>query len=200
MSLVVYFRSTVLTNFRMVVAFLAGFWFLLLMLFIHMLFESVGLAGWLTKIVEGSAKLLAMAMFLGGSYVALLERLNAANAVAQLGLYGERRKRQEPISFPDRRGKIELGPLSEEGELEPLGIPDGPSDASAEEKNSLAAEINTSPLPQEAPAAANNAVASTSAELNIGADDIPPSPSKEVSDPRQSVAAEGKDKSEDVEK
>jgi len=114
-ALVIYYRSTVLANFRMVVAFIGGFWFLLMMLIVHMLIESVGLPAWLGKILEGSGKLLAMSMFLGGSYIALLDRLSAANALAQLALYGDRRRRQIPISFPDRRGKVEFRPV--EGEV-----------------------------------------------------------------------------------
>jgi hypothetical protein len=111
-ALVVYFRSTVLANFRMVVAFVAGLWFLVIMLLVHMLAEAVGLPAWLGKVLEGSGKLLAMAMFLSGSYIALLDRLWAANAAAQIGIYGDRRKRQLPISFPERRGRVEFGPLA----------------------------------------------------------------------------------------
>jgi hypothetical protein len=112
-ALVIYFRSTVLANFRMVVAFLGGFWFLVFMLLVNAFFDGLGLPSWMAKILEGTGKLLAMAMFLTGSYVALLDRLRAAYAVAQIGLYGERRKMQIPINFPDRRGKVEFGPLAQ---------------------------------------------------------------------------------------
>jgi hypothetical protein len=111
-GLVIYFRSTVLANFRMVVSFLAGFWFLLVMLLVNVFFDSVGLPPSAAKILEGSGKLLAMAMFLSGSYVALLDRLQAAHEAAQAGLYGERRRRQLPIDFPERREQVEFGPLA----------------------------------------------------------------------------------------
>ncbi len=79
-GLVFRFRVTVLANFRMVLAFFAGFWFLVLMLLIDMIFESLGLSSEWMHIVEGSAKLLAMAMFLSASYSALLDRLLEAKA------------------------------------------------------------------------------------------------------------------------
>jgi hypothetical protein len=83
-SLVIWFRTTVLANFRMVVSFAAGFWFLLFMLLVSMLFESLGLPPWAARVLEGAGKLLAMAMFLTASYVALFDRLRAIHATAPL--------------------------------------------------------------------------------------------------------------------
>jgi len=77
-ALVFVFRATVLANFRMVVAFFAGFWFLVCMLLADLLVEGIVGPGDMTAVIEGSAKLLAIAMFLSASYAALLDRLTAA--------------------------------------------------------------------------------------------------------------------------
>ena len=71
-------RETVLANFRMVVAFIAGFWLLITMLLLDLLLEGITGPGALANIITGTSKLLAMAMFLSASYAALLDRLLAA--------------------------------------------------------------------------------------------------------------------------
>lgn len=78
--MVVFFRRTVLANFRLVLAFFAGFWFLLSFLLINLLFEGIGVSGWTANILEGTAKLLAIAMFLSAAYATLLERLEAGSS------------------------------------------------------------------------------------------------------------------------
>ena len=79
--LVFMFRKVVLANFRMVLAFVAGFWFLLMMLIVDMLFESIGVSSQSVAIMEGAAKLLAMAMFTAAPFVALLDRLHDARVL-----------------------------------------------------------------------------------------------------------------------
>lgn len=111
-ALVIYYRATVLSNFAMVVAFIGGFWFLLVMILGNMLVEAIGLPVWTAKVLEGSGKLLAMAMFLSGSYIALLDRLCAAQTAADLSVGGQRRQ-QLPIGFPDRRGPVDFWPVTE---------------------------------------------------------------------------------------
>jgi outer membrane biosynthesis protein TonB len=75
------FRKVVLANFRMVLALVAGFWFLLMMLIVDMLFESIGVSSQTVGIMEGAAKLLAMAMFTAAPFVALLDRLHDARVL-----------------------------------------------------------------------------------------------------------------------
>jgi hypothetical protein len=156
-GLVVYYRALVLSNFRMVMTFIAGFWFLLIMLLVNMLVDALGLPSWLGKVLEGSGKLLALAMFLSGSYIALLDRLWAANAAAQLGLYGERRQRQIPISFPDRRGRVEFGPLAPSE----AGVAEGAAPA---ERTPTEPEVETPTATPEAAAPAEPGPAETTAE------------------------------------
>jgi len=79
---VIFFRAIVLANFRMVLVFIAGFWFLLLMLVFDMLFDGLGMSRQMVVIMEGSAKLIAMAMFVSAPFVVLLDRLNEARASA----------------------------------------------------------------------------------------------------------------------
>jgi hypothetical protein len=79
--LVFIFRKVVLANFRMVLALVAGFWFLLMMLIVDMLFESIGVSSQTVGIMEGAAKLLAMAMFTAAPFVALLDRLHDARVL-----------------------------------------------------------------------------------------------------------------------
>lgn len=83
MALVFISRSTVLANFRMVLSFAAGFWFLICSLLVTMLFESMGADLSSAKIAAGSAKLFAVAMFLSASYAALLARMQTAQSRIQ---------------------------------------------------------------------------------------------------------------------
>ena len=113
MALVFTCRSTVLANFRMVISLAAGFWFLVCMLLVTMLFESIGVSSSGAKIAAGSAKLLAMAMFLSASYAALLDRIWAAHAAVQ-AMEGkmERGKQKRAVKkrqrLTMRRRQIEL--------------------------------------------------------------------------------------------
>ena len=83
--LVFILRETVLANFRMVVAFMAGFWLLIAMLLLDLLLEGITGPGALPNIVTGTSKLLAMALFLSASYAALLDRLLAAQEAMVVG-------------------------------------------------------------------------------------------------------------------
>jgi hypothetical protein len=91
---VAYFRTTVLANVRMVLAFIVGFWFLLLMLLFDMLFDSVGVSPVVVTIMEGSSKLLAVAMFLSAAYIALLDIMAESRGVAaRLGILEDWQRR-----------------------------------------------------------------------------------------------------------
>ena len=100
--LVVVLRETVLANFRMVVAFIAGFWLLLIMLLLDLLLEGITGPGPLANIVTGTSKLLAMAMFLSASYAALLDRLLVAQEAMVLSKQ-QRRGRKREGSRPHHR-------------------------------------------------------------------------------------------------
>ena len=123
MALMVVCRSTVLANFRMVIFFAAGFWFLVCMLLVTMLFESMGVSASAAKIAQGSAKLLAMAMFLAASYAALLDRIWAAHTAVQLmeGVV-ERGKQRHAVAKRQRntmrRRKMELRKALAQAEAE----------------------------------------------------------------------------------
>jgi len=78
-------RETVLANFRMVVAFMAGFWLLVTMLLLDLLLEGITGPGAVPNIATGTTKLLAMALFLSASYAALLDRLLAAQEAVAVG-------------------------------------------------------------------------------------------------------------------
>ena len=123
MALVFVCRSTVLANYRMVISFAAGFWFLICMLLVTMLFESVGVSASAAKIASGSAKLLAMAMFLSASYAALLDRIWAAHTAVQV-LEGqmERDKQKRVVKkrqrLTMRRRQLDLRKAMEESKEE----------------------------------------------------------------------------------
>ena len=123
MALVFFCRSTVLANFRMVISFAAGFWFLICMLLVTMLFESVGVSASAAKIASGSAMLLAMAMFLSASYAALLDRIWAAHTAMQL-MEGqmERGKQKQAVKkrqrLTMRRRQLELRKALAQAEAE----------------------------------------------------------------------------------
>ena len=144
MALVFVCRSTVLANFRMVISFAAGFWFLICMLLVTMLFESIGVSASAAKIASGSAKLLAMAMFLSASYAALLDRIWAAHTTVQL-LEGqmERGKQKQAIKqrqrLTMRRRQLELRKAMAEAEAEAddgqHGAPDEDADEATEGAN-----------------------------------------------------------------
>jgi len=104
-ALVLYFRAIVLANVRMVLTFVAGFWFLLLMLVFDMLFDSIGITRQSVVIMEGSVKLLAMAMFVSAPFMALLERLHEARLAANVGAQVERRRH----AFKDLRAEEPAG-------------------------------------------------------------------------------------------
>lgn len=78
--LVALFRATVLANFHMTIALLGGFWFLLFMLLSDVMLEALVGRTPVVVVIEGTAKLLAMAMFLSASFAALLDRMDHARA------------------------------------------------------------------------------------------------------------------------
>jgi len=101
LALVVALRESVLANFRMVVSFMAGFWVLLAMLLLDWLLEGITGPGPLPNIVTGTAKLLAMALFLSASYAALLDRLLAAQEAMVLSWQTGGR-----TPTPERKGSV----------------------------------------------------------------------------------------------
>lgn len=143
-ALVFVFRATVLANFRMVVAFFAGLWFLVCMLLADLLVEGIVGPGETTAIIEGSAKLLAIAMFLSASFAALLDRLTfAAQTMAAAQVRREvsaeraaaaRRRRRTGNKLPvddDEAGRVYAASLAaaagddEDGDGSEQAAPDG---------------------------------------------------------------------------
>lgn len=114
-ALVIYFRAIVLANVRMVLTFIAGFWFLLLMLVFDMLFDSVGISREAVVIMEGSVKLLAMAMFVSAPFVALLDRLQEARAAANRAV-AERRRLTALKDMPPVRQRPAEQPAEDAGD------------------------------------------------------------------------------------
>jgi hypothetical protein len=113
-GIVVFFRTTVLANFRMVLYMVAGFWFLLMMFFFDMLFQSLGVSAATSHIMQVSSKLLAMAMFLSASYAALLDRMGEARVMAiRLGILEDGQRRlQHHEGGDEERAPLELGKAS----------------------------------------------------------------------------------------
>ena len=140
-ALVIYFRTIVLANVRMVLTFIAGFWFLLLMLVFDMLFDSIGISREVVVIMEGSVKLLAMAMFVSAPFMALLDRLHAARAGATM-VQAERRRLASLKDLPPVRAS--KGEAAEEPEQPEPATEEAPSaEQEAEEKPAAAADADT---------------------------------------------------------
>jgi outer membrane biosynthesis protein TonB len=139
-ALVVLFRTTVLASFQMVALLVAAFWFLVVMLLVPMLLDSMGVSETTIRILQGSAKLLAMAMFLSASYAALVDRILVARSLAA----------ESRLAIEARRSRREEEEIEEEG-ADPLERQAAPESVTAPESGSV-------PVPASASAPASASV------------------------------------------